>query len=185
VAARSTVFDSSPPIGTQMAAFSPSAIGIFRNLCVQDMISSDTTRSVKGKVFFMRNSRQRRVINIGVLEKVANARGFRSQFDDVNLYKNQVSIFNETEVALLSGGAMCANMLFMKKGSKVIILESSRSKGLDLWKKLANALEINFYGVSGYPTYWGRNSLRRIHTNFYISKRMLRKILSEVTMLVT
>jgi hypothetical protein len=78
------------------------------------------------------------------------------------------------------GGAALANIIFMP-GSVVVVLRSRRNSDLGLWVKLAKAVGVNCIEVTGMPTYFGPGKLRRMHSDFYISSRKLRKVLASVT----
>ena len=78
-----------------------------------------------------------------------------------------------------------ANIIFMPEGSTVVVLRSWRNSDLGLWVKLADAMNVNCIEVTGVPTYFGPGKLRRMHSDFYISPRKLRKVLASVTASIT
>ena len=115
------------------------------------------------------------------IEGVAKSENLEIIEDNEDLYRNQVAIFSKLKMGVIPGGAMLANMVFMKPGSTILCLKSSRQADLELWKKLAEAVGLNYFEVTGTPSYHGRNTLQRDHSNYYISPRKFRRILVEVT----
>ena len=73
------------------------------------------------------------------------------------------------------GGAILANILFIPMDSKVIAVRSWRDSELKLWKKLAEACQVNYSEIVGIPTYYGFKPLARQHSNYYVPLERFKK----------
>ena len=175
LAARSTCFDSINESVVNRVEFSPTILGelsnwIKRELSLQEISSSSNS-------FITRNSRQRRALNAQRIQNVSSNEGFQIVPDNADLYRNQSLIFSGIKIGVTFGGAVLANMIFMNPGSRILCLRSSRQNDLELWKKLAEAVGVQYEELIGIPLYFGSNELRRDHSNYYLSSRKYRKTL--------
>ena len=175
LAARSTCFDSINESVVNRGEFSPTILGelshwIKRELSLQEISSSSNS-------FITRNSRQRRVLNAQRIQNVSSNEGFQIVPDNAALYRNQSLIFSGIKIGVTFGGAVLANMIFMNPGSRILCLRSSRQNDLELWKKLAEAVGVQYEELTGIPLYFGSNELRRDHSNYYLSSRKYRRTL--------
>ena len=174
---KSTVFDSRPPKGLSYAEFSPVVLSLFRNKVLKNLqISSN--RNSKQRISFSRKSVTRNVINWGKIRQELDSFSFEDISLDLKFFRSQVQVFSNSNFVVSPGGAILANIIFMNPGSKVVALKSFRGQRVDLWKKLSESMDLKYIGVSGIPTYWGFLYLRKLHSNYYISPRKLRRILS-------
>lgn len=180
IAARSTCFDSLTHEVDAQVKFSPKVIHQLVEW-IQASLKDSLDLGPLELAFFKRNSRQRRILDTSKIEGVAKSENLEIIEDNEDLYRNQVAIFSKLKMGVIPGGAMLANMVFMKPGSTILCLKSSRQADLELWKKLAEAVGLNYFEVTGTPSYHGRNTLQRDHSNYYISPRKFRRILVEVT----
>lgn len=178
LAARSTVFDSEQQNSDHRVQFSPILIEAMVKH-IKDKVDANPLGTSLDYSFFKRRSRQRRILNSSRLELKTQKLGFRTVEDNVDLYRSQVRIFSNLACGVSPGGAILANIIFMPVGSTMVCLRSSRLNDLELWKKLALAVGINYFEVVGIPTYFGKDALKRDHSNFYISPRKLRRILGK------
>ena len=179
LAARSTVFDANENTFGARVKFSPKTIGLVSSW-IKDSLNVEYLKDEPSNSYLIRRSRQRRLVNSRKISKVATGAGFLTIADNEDFYRHQISTFTNLDTVISPGGAVLANMVFMKPGSKVLCLRSWRQNRLELWKKLAIASDIKYFDVVGLPTYFGINFLRREHANFYIVPWMLRKTLEEV-----
>jgi hypothetical protein len=184
LAARSTCFDSISDENETQVSFSPLIIKMLVEW-IGESLGVMQVNNAMSSGFFKRGSRQRRILNSGRIEKEALKKGLQIIEDNENTYRNQISIFSRLRFAVIPGGAMLANMIFMKPGSTVLCLRGSRQNDLDLWKKLAEAVGLNYFEIAGPPSYHGRNKLQRDHSNYFISSRKFRRTLSEVMRSIT
>jgi hypothetical protein len=179
LAARSTCFDTINEEVDVQVKFSPAVLKL---LVEWIKISLDISRipAASTRAYFRRSSRQRRAINFQKIERVAESRGLNVIEDNEVLYRNQVEIFSGLKLAVIPGGAMLANMIFMKPGGAILCLRGSRQNDLELWRKLADAVGLNSFEVVGPATYYGRNALQRDHSNYYIFPTKFLRTLSAV-----
>ena len=174
---KSTIFDSRPPKGLSQAEFSPLILSLFRNKVLKNLqISSN--RNVKQRISFSRKSVIRNVINWGKVRQVLESFSVDDIPLDSKFFRSQVQVFSNSNFVVSPGGAVLANTIFMNPGSKVVALKSFRGQRVDLWRKLSDSLDLKYNAVNGIPTYWGFFYLRKLHSNYYISPRKLRRILS-------
>ena len=174
---RSTVFDSVPPNGLNWSEFSPLVFSLFRKR-VLDSFGFMSTPPDISRISFNRKSTTRNVVNWRALQKVLNDYSFQKLPLDSKFFEKQVSVFFNANFVVSPGGAVLANILFMQPGGRVLALTSFRNKKLDIWRKLSRSCDLEYFEIRGFPTYWGLSFLRRFHSNFYISPRKLRRILS-------
>ena len=188
VPGRSSAFDSQPPSGTSFVEFSPSVINRIKALLVDPAIELDVNRHTypyPEKIALSRSSTTRNVQNWFSLKSLIEGFGFAIHDLNPDFFKNQIAAFARAKIVVSPGGAAVANVIFMPLGSSIVVLRSYRNKDLRLWIKLASAMKVNCIEVTGIPTYFGPGKLRRMHSDFYISPRKLRKVLVSVTASIT
>ena len=175
---RSTIFDSAPPKGLKKVEFSPIILNLFQRKVLDSLgVSSDS--HTESRITFKRNSATRNDLNWSNTNRVLNDFSFQTRKLDSEFYRKQVKVFHNAKFIVAPGGAVLANIIFMKPGTKVLALISWRNRNLKLWKDLSKSANLKYFEVKGFPTYWGFNYLRSLHSSFYISPRKLRRILSK------
>jgi capsular polysaccharide biosynthesis protein len=175
---RSTVFDSTPPNGLSWVEFSPLVLNLFRRKVLDSLgVSSDSHK--QSRITFERNSATRNNLNPSSTKRVLQDFTFQTLSLNVKFFQEQVQVFHNANFVVAPGGAVLANIIFMKPGTKVLVLISWRNRKLKLWKDLSESFNLKYMEVKGFPTYWGFNYLQRMHSNYYISPRKLRRILSK------
>ena len=175
---RSTVFDSTPPKGLSLVEFSPLVLNLFRRKVLDSLgVSSDS--HTQSRITFERNSAIRSNLSRSSTKRVLQDFAFQTLPYSVKFFREQVQVFHDANFVVTPGGAILANIIFMKPGTKVLVLISWRNRKLKLWKDLSKSVNLKYFEVKGFPTYWGFNYLRSLHSNFYISPRKLRRILSK------
>ena len=175
---RSTVFDSTPPKGLTWVELSPLVLSLFRRK-VLDSFGVSSDNHTESRIAFARNSSTRNTLNWKVAQRVLYDFSFQNPKLDLEFYRKQVEVFHNAKFVVAPGGAVLANIIFMKPGTKVLVIRSWRNKELKLWENLSKSANLKYFEIKGFPTYWGFNFLRRLHSNYYISPRKLRRILSE------
>lgn len=184
LAARSTCFDTVNDEVVAQVKFSPAILRLLVHW-IKSSLDDSPTFEVPTTAYFRRSSRQRRVINFQKIEQEGTSKGLTIIEDDEALYRNQVKIFSQLQLAVIPGGAMLANMIFMRPGTAILCLRSFRQNDLELWRKLADAVGLNYFEVVGLASYYGRNALQRDHSNYYIFPLKFRRILSVVMQSIT
>jgi hypothetical protein len=175
---RSTVFDSAAPKGLQRVEFSPIILNLFRRKVLDSLgVSSDSHK--QSRITFERNSATRNNLNPSSTKRVLQDFTFQTLPLNVKFFQEQVQVFHNANFVVAPGGAVLANIIFMKPGTKVLVLTSWNNRKLKLWKDLSESFNLKYMEVKGFPVYWGFNYLRKIHSNYYISPRKLRRILSK------
>jgi hypothetical protein len=175
IAGRSTVFDSEPISGLERVKFSPENLRKMKNWILGTLSASEEIEFPK-KIFINRSSKYRNLINSrSVAEKLAK-QGYEKLECTEQFFLHQSEYFARANHIVTPGGAVLANILFMKEGSRVTAIRSTRGSDLRLWEKLAQACGIEFTEVIGIPSYFGPNSLERQHSNYFLPLKRLNKI---------
>jgi hypothetical protein len=177
IAARSTVYDSVPKNGEVQVKFSPQTLVELRNW-VLSSASTEFGAKCSDKIFIPRRAKYRNLINTKKLQKTLENVGFKTIETNSEFYVRQYSYFDQAKEIVAPGGAVLANIVFMKPGSKVLVLRSWRDSELLLWKKLADSCGVQFSEAIGFPTYYGRQTLARQHSNYFLPIRKVKKLLN-------
>jgi hypothetical protein len=175
---RSTVFDVKPPKDSNWVEFSPVVFSKLKEK-ILDCLNTESFTINTDKVYISRKSSKRIVINSKNIEKIVHEYNFANFDLDEKFFQNQARIFANANCIISPGGAVLANIIFMKPGKRVIVLRSGRNIKPDIWKKIAETANVEYSEVKGFPSYWGLGFSQRLHSNFYISPRKLRRMLSE------
>lgn len=178
VSARSTVFDSRPIDDLPAIAYSPEIIARLKALVWHAYGEPQSGKKIDLQIAILRDSAYRNVTNIQKVKRVSELAGFRIFDASEVFYKSQIHLFSNASKVIAPGGAVLANMIFMQSASSVIALRSWRTTNLPLWRDLAVACSINYLEVVGRPTYFGWRKMQRQHSDYSISPRKLRRILS-------
>ena len=177
VAGRSTVHDSVPTNGEDQVKFSPNSLRELRGW-VLNSLSTELGSKFSDKIFIPRHAKYRNLINTEKIQEQLENRGFETIDTNTDFYVRQHSYFDQASQLVAPGGAVLANIVFMKPGSKVLVIRSWRDSNLLLWKKLAESCEVQFSEAIGFPTYYGRSTLARQHSNYYLPIWKVKKLLN-------
>lgn len=175
---RSTVYDVKPPRHENWVEFSPIVLSKLRE-SIMDCLADESSPNILGTILISRKSSKRNLLNAESIKKVVSEGHVPIYELDQDFFRDQIKIFANTKHIISPGGAVLANIIFMRLGSKVTVLRSYGLNKLNIWKQLAEITKVEYSEVKGIPSYWGFNFLRRLHSNFYISPRKLRRMLSE------
>jgi hypothetical protein len=177
VPSRSSVFDSEVPVNTELLHL---PIATLRKLRDRVIEGQDLASRFSGPdTFYLnRGAALRRILNTSSVETVMRVLGVDKLESNSNFFKYQVSAFHQANLVIIPGGASVTNILFMKPGTKVLILKSWRNRKLNLWKSLALGLGLEYKEINGVPNYYGLNYLRRMHSDYWIPPRKLKRELS-------
>jgi capsular polysaccharide biosynthesis protein len=177
VPGRSTIFDSPAPKGKLQVEFSPLVIKMLREKALKVLLV-DANVVPEQRISLSRTSVTRNVINWRQVSQILNRFSFQDFNLDEKFFQKQVEVFNNSNFVVSPGGAVLSNIIFMNPGSKVLALTSFRGRQNNLWRELSEACGLKYFEIRGFPTFWGFNYLRNLHSNFYISLMKLRRILS-------
>jgi hypothetical protein len=176
VAGRSSVFDSKPSKGEDRVHFSPKALTLTRKWILETVTQSPDLDFPK-KFFISRKAKYRNLINSKRVMGMCRVRNYEVVDCTNQFFLNQSFYFANATHIVSPGGAVLANILFMQPGSEVTVIRSSRESDLRLWEKLAFACGIEFNEAVGIPTYYGRKSLARQHSNYFLPLSRIQKFL--------
>ncbi len=176
VASRSTAYDSEPFDSQETVKFSPNTIRIFR-----EWISSSSlppfNSSFPEKLFISRKSKYRNLLNAKKIEQEFRKSGFEIINPSVDFYDLQEHYYAKASHLVAPGGAGLTNMILMKRNSRVTSLVSWRGRKSRLWKKLAEACEIDLIELIGAPTNYSFRFMTRLHSNFILPLAIVRRYL--------
>jgi len=188
VPGRSSAFDSRPPKGVSFVEFSPSVLRRMQVLLRDSLIDISQYPNQPWsteKIALSRTSMARNVQNWVSLIPILESFDFKLHDVNSDFFKSQMKTFHNTRIILSPGGASLANIIFMQEGALVVVLRSSRNRDVNVWTKLAAAMNVRCIEIIGIPTYFGPGKLRRRHSDFYVSPRKLRRVLISVTASIT
>lgn len=179
VAARSSVFDSKPIAGDFRVEFPVYTLTVLRKRIFQ-AYQKEFELPTNDTFYVTRSSTTRNILNWNSLKDVMNKYQISEESLDAKFLDCQVQRFYCSDTVITPGGAVLANMLFMRPGKRVLVLQARRNRSLRLWEKLSKTLGIDYWEITGVASYHGFNLLRRLHTNFRISPLKLRRTLSKL-----
>jgi len=179
LAARGTIFDSEPQEGRSLIKFSPKVFLELKNFILERM-NEPHGFEIHKRIIFPRKAKYRNVINYRTLLRWANHFGYKEIDTNSEFFRNQFWLFNKAEKVISPGGALLANMLFMKPGSIVIVPISLNTKDLNLWGELGTACGLEVYELPGMPIKFGRTKLSRTHANYFIPVRRFKSLLRKL-----
>lgn len=166
VAGRSVVFDSKPIYDDKRVLF-PSNLFEIAGL-IRSKLQLDEAVHVPQKIVITRKSSSRLLLNETKVFGILNRCGFALIESDRNFFVNQSKIFYTSDFIAAAGGAVLANLIFARPGSKVLVFRSWRNSKVNLWTELCSLLNIEIAEIIGIPSYYGLNSQKRSHSNFYV-----------------
>lgn len=180
LAARSTSFDTESKLGLPRFQFSPNVIRKLKLFILTQFTKNDENK-LQNKHYLIQNSAKRNLLNIKNISNFLDNYGFKELKLNDDYFKNQISYFANTSILVAKGGAACANMIFLKPQSRMVILRGLRERKIKIWKLLAESSQVQLSEVFGLSTYFGLKENRAIHSNFIIPvyklKNMLKKII--------
>jgi hypothetical protein len=168
----SSVFDSKVKKPLQRVNYSLDALLKIRANLLSTLHQTTETHDF---VFVVRkDNRTKRLLNRNRVIKLLRNYNFFIVQEDQFFYRNQANIFFNAKLIVVMGGGALANLIFVNSNTRVIVLESFFSHRLGIWKKLSEGLRINSNYLVGIPFSLRRRS-NRIHSNYFVSIRKLRK----------
>ena len=176
VAGRSTVYDAPSKNDDERVVFSPKSLAKVRDF-ILSRLALNHAIDLSSKIYLTRVSRYRNLVNQNAVASELQRSGYRVLEPSEEFFRNQFQVFAKGSHIVTPGGASLANIIFMNAGSKVTAIRSWRGSDLKLWMKLAESHQIEFDEIIGIPTYFGRNSLAREHSHFYLPIKWLRKFI--------
>ena len=174
VPARSTVYDSAPVKNQERVSYSPVIIQKQREWILQSF-PLEKSHVYPVRMFLFRRASYRNLLNIEAVSRLLKRNEFQVVEPDEIFYLNQARFFSEADTVFSPGGAILANIIFMRRGSRVVSVRSWRGSDVPLWRLLSEACGVNHSEVVGIPSYFGLKSLLRAHSNYYVPLRRIKK----------
>lgn len=129
------------------------------------------------KVYIYRNSTHRNLLNRKSIKEYVKNLGFNVIGDDTLSFYDQISIFSNASTIILEGGASMANLIFVNKLTKIIILNNSHLSNYNLLDTLKSILDIKIDQIYGQPKlteYFNLPSPYNLfHSNYKIDPKKL------------
>lgn len=118
------------------------------------------------RILIRRNSKIRNITNHQEIEKVLVSRGFTVVEPERLTFDEQVALFSCAEVVVAATGAACANLIFCKPSTKIVILISDhKHMPYWYWQNMACAVGNRVTYVIGKCV----DRLSHIHSHFVVS----------------
>lgn len=119
------------------------------------------------KLLVIRQSTQRNILNSDELIAAAEARGFLIVYPERLSFLQQIELFYSASTIVGPSGAWLANLLFVRKDTKVGVLypETCRST-TSIWKGLGDIFEIPV--IDYYFSDYSLNAYQPIHSDFTV-----------------
>jgi hypothetical protein len=151
----------------------------FRSACLSAVGSRLNS---KNRIFLTRSSGHRSIKNEAKLSQIAEREGFIN-VDIANLsWRDQVTLFSNAEIIVGAGGAVMANYLFSREGSRILCLVSRHSATFSLPAQIAAVAGASFSYLLGKPVlnrHIGDDFQSLVHSDFIISPRKFRRVLRQ------
>ena len=129
------------------------------------------------KILVLRVGATRGLINRKEIKSFCESMGFHSIYPEKEILTNQLLYFFNANEIILEGGAAMANLIFCRKGTKVIYLCSEMTSGYELISKICNLLELDLKVIAGKSENYFRNKANSIygvyHSNYRIRPKSL------------
>jgi capsular polysaccharide biosynthesis protein len=132
------------------------------------------------KVFIVRESTHRNVVNQNQLVEIALNYGFRPMSLENLDFSEQLDLFSNAKVIITAGGAVMANYLFMPQESHVIQLNNVANKDFIIPPMLCSIAGTNFVSILGKPKKVKKiRHLRvdQIHESYAVKPQILESVL--------
>lgn len=178
-ASRSTTFDSKPTTMHKGTVFSPVIVAQLRKF-ILSKIHAPLHNNVPLKLYIPRISKYRRALNSFEISRFLKSRGYVKVITNKEFFAKQFSYFENAKLIVSEGGAVCANILFMRSTSSILVLRSWRNSRENLWKLLAEACQVNYHEVKGIPIYFGARKLHRQHSDYFVLMFALKKTIKRL-----
>lgn len=178
VACRSTAYDSKPIDSQDYVKFSPFTQKAFREWIFSALVPP-LNKTFPEKLFISRKSKYRNLLNAMKVEDEFRKSGFEIINSSNDFYDLQEHYYAKASHLVAPGGAGLTNMVFMQSHSKVTSLVSWRGRRTRLWKKLADACEIDLTELIGVPTNYSFKYMTRLHSNFILPLIIVRRYLKK------
>jgi hypothetical protein len=125
------------------------------------------------------NTKNRTLINFNNTVSLLEKNGFKVfNFYEIGI-REQIQICRKAKLVVLQGGSDVANLLFMSRGTKVIILNSFMTKDFNFFKEIGDALGIEIIDVFDGPGFSNPflNTVEAIQRPYFANLKLLKSLL--------
>ena len=130
------------------------------------------------KLFVLRNSTQRNLLNINELASLAREHNFELLQPELLTFREQAQVFSEAETVIGPTGAWLANLIFLRPEAVVHILNPITCKTVTSpWKRIGDVFGISV--TDYYSKNIVLNEFQPIHSSFTFSAEELGEILKQ------
>lgn len=146
---------------------------LFRNLNIRDGIMRSRKR-----VFILRSSKFRTIVNQNMLRKMLEKLGFICVDPSKMSFVDQVRFFSKVDLLIAQGGASLGNIMFLPQGAKVVVLSMFSPYVIPYYFSLYGAsfnILVNFFICT--PVL--EKNTHRAHRSMFISLVDFKKYLNE------
>jgi hypothetical protein len=142
-----------------------------------------SSSSFPEKVFIVRKSTHRNVVNQDQLVDIALDYGFRPISLENLDFSEQLDLFSNAKVIITAGGAVMANYLFMPQESHVIQLNNVANKDFVIPPLLCSIADSKFTSILAKPKKvkkFRHLRIDEIHESYVINPRMLESVIKSL-----
>jgi ASC-1-like (ASCH) protein len=158
----------------------------WRELVLNEIEEKEISQKHSKRIFIKRSGSslvQRGVKNIKAFERVLQKNGFEIIIpQEFSLY-DQFKIFNSAHTIIMEEGSACANIIFMKPDTNLILLKSYRAKNFKLFEKLAENFNIRVKKVNSnfdFTNIFYKNFWEATNKLYKVNMRDLKKSIKEL-----
>lgn len=135
------------------------------------------------KIFVGRqNQVSRNIVNYNHVESFLIDKGFISLNLNELSVKEAINFFAQSKLSIISGGAECANLLFMQRGTTAVVTYPDTSYNFPLYRSLCEILGIKYmvtYGSAKIKK--GQGILEKANSSYILKVKKLKYLLENVS----
>jgi len=145
---------------------------------ISDLLMVSAVPSKVRKIYLQRpNNRLRKITNILAFERVLYKHGFEFVNSGVLSFKEQYELFFDADIVIGISGASFTNLLFMKPGSKAVIISpSAQCTNYYIFQPLADVSEVELVHLLSEPN----GDFNHLHGDASVNVEELELFLSQI-----
>jgi hypothetical protein len=164
---RGAIFDTKPKHPVPRTHLSPRTYSRLATLIKSKMSSKGVPKGSE-EFSLMRTQGVRALQNQSEVIKCLRDNGIMVFHPNPSFFEYQLELFSNAKLFVGLGGSAIANVIFMSKNSKVLVLENVGSAKVGLWRDLCEGLGLSFSRVEGVGINRFRKNFNNVHANFKI-----------------
>lgn len=158
-------YDRAPGLDT---VYLPVALLRALSTRIRDGAATGSQPGRRRRIFVRRGSGHRKLLNEAEIEAVLVERGFEAVSTELLTIAQQLALFREATVVVGASGAAMANLLWMRPGTRALILHSDHPfKKYPYWDAIARAAGVSLEFIAG-PRAGVVQGLFEIHDDFTV-----------------